>query len=97
MDIQGKRLMVFGGWGLVGRAVSKQLLPEAPGELVVTSLRQDEINEVLNILQPLGDKYNSKISGEWGDIFVRESLKDVPRGDMYEDPDLREMLIADLY
>ncbi len=97
MDIQGKRLMVFGGWGLVGRAISKQLLTEAPGELVVTSLRQEEINEVLEILQPLGDKYNSKISGEWGDIFVRESMKDVPRGDMYEDPELREMLIADLY
>jgi len=97
MDIRDKRVMVFGGWGLVGRAVSKELLPRAPSQLVVTSLRQSEIDEVLPVLQPLGDRYGTEVVGEWGDLFVRESMKDVPRGEMYRQREHRHTLIGDIY
>lgn len=97
MDVREKRVMVFGGWGLVGRAVSKELLPRSPHQLVVTSLRQSEIDEVLPVLQPLGEQYGTEVVGEWGDIFVRESMKDVSRGEMYRQREHRQTLIGDIY
>ena len=97
MDIQGKRIMVFGGWGLVGRAVCKRLLPKSPDEIVVTSLRKNETDDIVKILTPIGKKYGTNIIGEWGDIFVREDMKDVGRQNMYDDHLLRNQLISDIY
>ncbi len=51
MDINGKRVLIFGGWGLVGQAIAKQLLEEQPSELVVTSLRENEALEIQTILE----------------------------------------------
>jgi len=50
MDIKGKRIMIFGGWGLVGQAIAKQLLEEQPSEMIVTSLRKNEAKEIQDIL-----------------------------------------------
>ncbi len=97
MDIHGKRIMVFGGWGLVGRAVCKRLLPKSPDEIVVTSLRKRETDDIVDLLVPLGKKYNTNIIGEWGDIFVREDMKDVGRQNMYGDQAIRNRLISDIY
>lgn len=97
MDIRNKRILVLGGWGLVGRAVCKRLVNRSPAEIVVTSLRQEETEEITDLLNPLGEKYGTKIRGEWGDIFLRRSMKDVNRGEIYSDPDLRDQLIADIY
>ena len=97
MDIQDKRILILGGWGLVGRAISKKLLARKPAQLVVTSLRKNETDEIVEVLKPLGQKYGTEIIGEWGDIFVRDSLKDAGRGDIYQNPALRGQLIADIY
>ncbi|MBS1271775.1 MAG: hypothetical protein MAGBODY4_00907 [Candidatus Marinimicrobia bacterium] len=97
MDIRDKRILVLGGWGLVGRAISKRLLTRGPSQLIVTSLRERETNEIVDVLEPLGKKYGTEIIGEWGDIFIRDSMKDVGRGDIYKDQKLRGQLIADIY
>lgn len=97
MDIQGKRILVLGGWGLVGRAVAKKLLTKKPSQVVVTSLRKDETDEIVEILKPLGQKYSAEIVGEWGDIFVRESMKHQRRDEIYNNQELRTQLLADLY
>lgn len=97
MDVQGKRILVLGGWGLVGRAVAKKLLPEKPNQIVVTSLRKDETDEIVEILHPLGQKHGVEIAGEWGDIFVRETMKDRRRDEIYNNKDLRSQLLTDIY
>ena len=96
MDIHGKRVLVLGGWGLVGRAISKRLLARGPEQLIVTSLREEEAMEIVEVLEPLGKKYGTEIIGEWGDIFVRDSMKDVGRGEVYKTRELREQFIADI-
>lgn len=42
MDIQNKTVLVLGGWGLVGNAVTRKLIPEKPKKIIVTSLRKEE-------------------------------------------------------
>jgi len=97
MDIQGKRIFILGGWGLVGRAISKRLIQRQPSQLIVTSLRQRETDEILEVLRPFGKKYGVEMHGEWGDVFVREEMKDVHRRDMYRDAGYRSQLLSDIY
>ena len=40
MDIKNKTVLVLGGWGLVGNAVTRKLVPEEPKQIIVTSLKQ---------------------------------------------------------
>ena len=38
MDIRGKKVLIFGGWGLVGNAIAVEVMKEEPELLVITSL-----------------------------------------------------------
>lgn len=51
MKITGSRVLVLGGWGLVGNAVCKKILSEKPSCLIVTSLNEKEANDAQNQLQ----------------------------------------------
>jgi saccharopine dehydrogenase-like NADP-dependent oxidoreductase len=42
MDIQGKSVLVLGGFGLVGSAVARKLVHENPGKIIITSLHFSE-------------------------------------------------------
>ena len=45
MDISGRRVLMLGGAGLVGRAIARQMLPFKPARLIVAALREDEARE----------------------------------------------------
>ena len=47
MDIQGKSVLILGGYGLVGQAVARRLLRESPRRLVVLSLKREEAEECM--------------------------------------------------
>ena len=49
MDISGKSILILGGYGLVGQAIARRLLPESPRRLVLLSLRQEEAEEVVAV------------------------------------------------
>ncbi len=40
MMLRGSRVLVLGGWGLVGMAVCRKILARGPVKLIVQSLRQ---------------------------------------------------------
>ena len=42
MEIKGRTILVLGGYGLAGMAVCRQLMYEAPDTLIVSSLLEDE-------------------------------------------------------
>jgi FlaA1/EpsC-like NDP-sugar epimerase len=42
MNIQNKTVLVLGGWGLVGSALSRKLVAENPKHIVITSLKLSE-------------------------------------------------------
>ena len=97
MDIQGKTVLVIGGWGLVGSAICRRLMEEHPRRMVLTSLRK---SEALEAAATLRKDYPS--AGRdffvpwWGNIFVREQLKDHEREAILSNEKCREMLIQDI-
>jgi hypothetical protein len=97
MDIQGKTVLVLGGWGLVGSAMCRKFMEEHPRRLIVTSLTEKEAREAVADLER---QYPGAGKGYfvpwWGNIFVREELKDMPRDRILTSRKYRNMIIEDI-
>jgi hypothetical protein len=97
MDIQGKTVLVIGGWGLVGSAICRRFMDERPRRMVVTSLTRAEAQEAVKSL-----RHDYPAAGKnffipwWGNIFVREQLKDMPREAILGSEKYRTMIIEDI-
>jgi hypothetical protein len=97
MDIQNKTVLVLGGWGLVGSAVCRQMMPEKPKRIIVTSLFEHEAKEAVETLRrEYPNAGRNFFTPWWGNIFVRHSLKDTPRDEILQNVESRDMLIDDL-
>lgn len=97
MDIQGKTVLVIGGWGLVGSAVCRRFMEERPRRIIVTSLTMAEAKEAVKDLRkdyPSAGK--NFFVPWWGNIFVREQLKDTPRETILASEKYRNMVINDI-
>jgi hypothetical protein len=97
MDIQGKTVLVIGGWGLVGSAVCRKFMEENPRRIIVTSLNRREAEDAVHALRAefphAGRDY---FIPWWGNIFVREQLKDLPREVILGNSKYRGMTIEDM-
>jgi hypothetical protein len=97
MDIKNKTVLVLGGWGLVGSAVCRQMMPENPKRIIVTSLLEHEAKEAVDLLRKEYPKAGKNFFVPWwGNIFVRHTLKDTARDAILQNQDTRAMLIDDL-
>lgn len=96
MDIKNKTVLVLGGWGLVGNAVIRKLIPEEPKKIIVTSLRKEEAEEEVKRLKiefaNMGEDY---FVPWWGNIFVRHEFKDSDRLALLDDADTRKIIMQD--
>ncbi|MCH8023127.1 MAG: short-chain dehydrogenase [Candidatus Marinimicrobia bacterium] len=93
MDIHNRKIMVLGGFGLVGRAVVRKLVQETPAEIIIGSLGEQEARE--GIEQIKDEAPGVKITPVWGNIFIRDSLKDLSREEILDHPEHRAQLMAD--
>ncbi len=97
MDILGKTVLVLGGWGLVGSAICRKFMEEHPRRIVVTSLRKEEAEEAVASLRAEFPRVRPDFFVPWsGNIFVREELKDKPRGEILGKAKNRTMMIEDI-
>ena len=95
MEIQGKRILVLGGWGLVGTAVCRQILVEDPSELIVASMQKEEAAEACEKLKrDFGTR--TRLIPTGGNIFLRDSMQGISRIDVIENADNRQQLIEDV-
>ncbi|MGD9487292.1 MAG: short-chain dehydrogenase [Calditrichaceae bacterium] len=94
MEIKGKKVLVLGGWGLVGLAVCKRLIQQEAGEIVILSLEKWQAEDAVNTVKELDPKI--KAIAEWGNIFVRKSIKDLNRDQILEDAKNREIVMNDV-
>ncbi len=97
MDIHGKTVLVIGGWGLVGSAVCRKFMEEKPGRIIVTSLAESEAREAVADLERFYPHVGRGFFVPWwGNIFVREELKDLPRDRILASKRYRSMIIEDM-
>jgi hypothetical protein len=97
MDIRGKTVLVIGGWGLVGTAVCRRFMEERPRRIIVTSLTKAEATEAVAELRVhYPDAGKDFFVPWWGNIFVRDQLKDMPRELILSSEKYRRMIIEDI-
>ncbi len=97
MEINGKSVLVLGGWGLVGSAVCRRLMEEHPRNIIVASLLQSEAEEAVATLQQEYPNVDTNFFIPWwGNIFVRDSLKDLSRQEILRNENYREVLMGDM-
>jgi len=96
MDIKGRTVLVLGGGGLVGLAICRRLIDEKPSKIIVSSITRPESEEAVHTLRrEFPHQGKNFFVPWWGNIFVRQSLKDTKREDIINDPEMRRMLIED--
>ena len=93
MRIKGRKILILGGWGLVGMAVCKRLMEQNPEEIVILSLEKWQADEAVS---KLAKNSSVKLIPEWGNMFVRDSLKDFSREQILGDEKNRAILIDDV-
>lgn len=101
MDIEGKRALVLGGYGLVGMAVCRRLLEHRPASLVVASLRREEAEAATDGLRRAFPALADRIRPAWGDILLRAEWQSSeagvhPRTAVLADPARRRRLVGDI-
>jgi hypothetical protein len=95
MDVNGKKVMVLGGYGEVGLAICRKILGEMPKNLIVTSLKEEEaLHTVKELKTEAPDQ--CMLSPVHGNLFVRWSLKDMSRDELLSNPDYQKMLAEDV-
>jgi len=96
MNIEGKTVLVLGGWGLVGSAVARKLVPQKPKKIIITSLRENEAKDQVEKLQlEFPHQPENYFLPWWGNIFVRNEFKDSDRMSLLEDQKYRRILMHD--
>ena len=97
MDIVNKTVLVLGGFGLVGSAVARKLIPENPKRIIITSLHISEADEAVKKLK---EEFPAKGADYFipfgGDIFVRNEYKNENRQLLLNDPVKRKILMRDI-
>ncbi|MFP3853668.1 MAG: short-chain dehydrogenase [Anaerolineales bacterium] len=101
MEIKGKRVLLLGGYGLVGSAVCRALMPHEPGEIVISSLRRDQAELAVEDMRREFTEAGTKFLPAWGDILLRADWQGRPaerhpRTKVLEDTEQRRRLVADI-
>lgn len=101
MNIEGKRVLVLGGFGLVGQAVCRSLIPHKPRDLIVSSLNQWQAQSAVEELGESFPESETRLLPAWGDIFLRADWQEgepdlQPRQKLMADPGLRRQLVSDI-
>ena len=53
MDIRDRRILVLGGWGLVGTAVLYKLIKHKPKQVIILSLKKEEADNACKTMKKM--------------------------------------------
>ena len=97
MDIRDRKVLVLGGWGLVGSAICRKVMEEKPSQIIVTSLlKQEAMDAVSDLKREFPRAKKNFFVPWWGNIFVRGEFKDMAREKILSSQKYRQMLIDDV-
>ncbi len=94
MDIRDRKVLILGGYGMVGMAVNRKLAEEQPAEMIIASMWEAEARAAVKQMKQ--EAPDVRCTPVWGNIFVQDSLKDLSRDEILNNPELRTRLIADV-
>ncbi len=97
MQLKNSKILVIGGWGLVGSAICKKLMQHNPSELIITSLKESEAKEAVDDLESKYKNTSTKFTPMWGNIFTRKVWKDINPGELFNSDDSRQGFINDVF
>ncbi|MCX6146091.1 MAG: short-chain dehydrogenase [Candidatus Kapabacteria bacterium] len=98
MRIEGSRILILGGWGLVGSAITRKLMEHSPKELIVSSLKKEEAEDAISDLRKeFSEKPPDMFVAKWGNIFTRKVWKDIIPYDIIKDKISRRTVITDIF
>ena len=98
MNIEGSNILVLGGWGLVGAAITKKLMQYNPNKIIVTSLREYEAKDAIDTLKnqfPI--ESDERFEAYWGNLFTRHNWKDENPQSVMQDEKKRKRFIKDIF
>jgi hypothetical protein len=91
-----KTLLILGGAGMVGMQVAREAARELkPSRIVIASLRQDEVDEVVRALRDEID--DVEFAGAAGDIFLPQSLQGIDRRDILANAETYDELFNEIF
>lgn len=94
MDIRNRKILVLGGFGMVGMAIIRKLAKDKPAEVIIASMLESEAKEAVATLH--SEFNNVRFTPAWGNVFVRNSLKDFSRNEILDNSVNRAQLVADV-
>lgn len=97
MTIKGSKVLVLGGWGLVGSAIVHELMKNEPAQIIVTSLRKEEAEDAVSMYRARYSELPAHtFVAWWGNIFTRTEWKDAARGELLANATSRMQLVHDV-
>jgi hypothetical protein len=98
MFIKDTRILILGGWGLVGSAICRKLMEHSPAKIIVSSLNQQEAEEAVKHLRSEFSLNKSEVfEARWGNIFTRDEFKNLNWENVLKDPQKRKLAISDVF
>jgi len=98
MQIKDSKILVLGGWGLVGAAICHKLMEHSPAKLFVSSLRQSEAEDAVKQLRAEYKDYNPEMFvPKWGNIFTRNEWKELHWEEVLSNDVFRNGVVNDIY
>jgi len=98
MNITGSKILVLGGWGLVGSALCRKLMEHNPSQLIVSSLNKNEAEDaVVQLRKEYPNSNPEMFLPKWGNIFTRTEWKDIDFRDVLSTDDKRKVHIRDIF
>ncbi|HEY4592214.1 MAG TPA: short-chain dehydrogenase [Thermoanaerobaculia bacterium] len=99
MNIENRKILVLGGYGLVGMAVCRELLARRPREIQIHSLRLEESRQAAEELQAeAGSTVLSTSAGNLFGLLQEGSKRDLIRAELrrLDDADLGSFVLYDV-
>ena len=98
MNVKGAKILIFGGWGLVGSAICHKLMEQYPEVIYISSLKKAEAEDACEQLRKEYPNVNPNMFKPlWGNIFTRTEWKDMHWENVLKDGTMRKGVVDDVF
>ncbi len=98
MQIKGSKVLILGGFGLVGSAICRKLMQFEPAELIISSLFKHEAEDAVETLRKEYPNCDPNMFvAKWGNLFTRNEWKDDNFRDVLDTDAGRKGYIGDVF